>query len=88
MLKRLGHRAGVVLNGQAAVSTSASARTFDVVLMDVQMPEMAASSRRRDPGAGAWRRPGHPDLALTAHAMDGDKERCLAAGMNAYRASP
>ena len=88
MLKRLGHRAILVPNGQAAVEQT-EREAFDVVLMDVQMPELsgldaAATIRRRERYTGESLR----IIALTAHAMEGDKERCLAAGMNAYLSKP
>jgi two-component system, sensor histidine kinase and response regulator len=88
LLEQAGHRATMVGNGRQAVETSA-ARPFDVILMDVQMPEMGgleatAAIRARERGAG-----GHvPIIALTAHAMSGDRERCLAAGMDAYVSKP
>jgi PAS domain S-box-containing protein len=88
MLKRLGHRAVLVTNGQAAVERCEHER-FDVVLMDVQMPEMsgldaATAIRRRERYAGE----AVPIIALTAHAMQGDKERCLNAGMSGYLSKP
>ena len=88
MLKRLGHRAVLVPNGQAAVDQT-ERESFDVVLMDVQMPELsgldaATTIRRRERYTGQ----ALPIVALTAHAMEGDKERCLAAGMNAYLSKP
>jgi CheY-like chemotaxis protein len=88
MLKRLGHRALLVPNGQAAVDQT-ERETFDVVLMDVQMPELsgldaATMIRRRERYTGQSLR----IIALTAHAMEGDKERCLAAGMNDYLSKP
>ncbi len=88
MLKRLGHRAVLVPNGQAAVDQT-EREAFDVVLMDVQMPELsgldaATMIRRRE----RYTRQALPIIALTAHAMEGDKERCLAAGMNAYLSKP
>ena len=88
MLKRLGHRAVLVPNGQAAVEQT-EREAFDVVLMDVQMPELsgldaAATIRRRERYTGESLR----IIALTAHAMEGDRERCLAAGMNAYLSKP
>ncbi len=88
LLRQRGHRVVVVGNGRQAVETSA-ARPFDVILMDVQMPELGgleatAAIRARERDAG-----GHiPIIALTAHAMSGDRERCLAAGMDAYVSKP
>ncbi len=88
MLKRLGHRAVLAPNGQAAVDQT-EREAFDVVLMDVQMPELsgldaATMIRRRERYTGESLQ----IIALTAHAMEGDKERCLAAGMNAYLSKP
>ena len=88
LLKQRGHRVTVVDNGRDAVETSGAQR-FDLILMDVQMPHMggleaAAAIRARERDAG-----GHvPIIALTAHAMSGDRERCLAAGMDAYVSKP
>ena len=88
LLKQRGHEVVVVGNGRQAVEKSA-AQPFDVILMDVQMPEMGgleatAAIRARERDAG-----GHvPIIALTAHAMAGDRERCLAAGMDAYVSKP
>ena len=88
MLERAGHRAVVVENGRQALAALAR-ETFDVVLMDVQMPELdgfetTAAIRERERGT-----PRHvPIVALTAHAMKGDAERCLASGMDAYLAKP
>jgi CheY-like chemotaxis protein len=88
LLKQHGHQVVVVGNGRQAVESSA-VQPFDVILMDVQMPELggleataAIRARERDTG-------GHvPIIALTAHAMAGDRERCLAAGMDAYVSKP
>ena len=88
LLGRHGHAVTVTVNGRQAVA-AAQAIEFDVVLMDVQMPEMdgyeATAAIRR-----AERRSGKhlPIIAMTAHAMRGDRERCLAAGMDAYVAKP
>jgi HPt (histidine-containing phosphotransfer) domain-containing protein len=63
---------------------------YDLVPMDCQMPQLdgyAAAARIRDPRSGIGRR-AIPIVALTAHAMKGDRERCLAAGMNDYIAKP
>ncbi len=88
LLERRGHRVTIAGNGQEAVA--ALDRThFDVVLMDLQMPlmgglEATAAIRKREEAAG-----GHlPIVAMTAHAMKGDRERALAAGMDEYITKP
>jgi CheY-like chemotaxis protein len=88
MLKRLGHRAVLAGNGREAVEAT-EREAFDVVLMDVQMPELsgldaATMIRRRERYTGETL----PIIALTAHAMDGDRERCLASGMSDYLTKP
>ena len=103
MLDRLGHEAEVVPNGREAVKT-VETESYDVVLMDVQMPEMdGLEATRRIRRHYDSRRHGdfrkHGDsrkhagprpyiIGLTAHAMVGDRERCLKAGMDAYLAKP
>jgi CheY-like chemotaxis protein/HPt (histidine-containing phosphotransfer) domain-containing protein len=88
MLERAGHRAAVAENGREALALLEKER-FDVVLMDVQMPELdgietTTAIRERERTGG-----GHlPIVAVTAHTMQGDAERCLAAGMDAYLAKP
>ncbi len=89
MLQRLGHRALVVPNGRAAFEAVRSGQRFDVVLMDVQMPvmggyEATAAIRADEIGSGRHL----PIVAMTAHAMKGDRERCLEAGMDDYLAKP
>jgi two-component system, sensor histidine kinase and response regulator len=88
MLASGGHQVVVVDNGQQAVE-AVQRQVFDVVLMDIQMPEMngleataAIRERERDRGGRL------PIIAMTAHAMTGDRERCLAAGMDGYVAKP
>ena len=76
-------------DGRQAVDAFQSGR-FDLVLMDVQMPEMngfeaVAAIRALEHAQG---RPHTPIVAVTAHAMVGDRERCLEAGMDAYLAKP
>jgi len=88
LLEERGHSVVVVNNGRAAVEQVA-AQPFDVVLMDVQMPEMdgleaTAAIRRAEAQTS-----GHiPIVAMTAHAMKGDRDRFLAAGMDGYVAKP
>ncbi len=89
ILERIGCRADAVADGKEALE---SLRTipYDLVLMDCQMPEMSgyeAASRIRNPESGV-RNPAIPIVALTAHAMRGDREQCLAAGMDDYLAKP
>ncbi len=87
MLRRLGLEADLVANGRAAVER-ATAKPYDLILMDVQMPEMdgfeATRALRRDPPPGSQ----IPIIAMTANAMSGDRERCLEAGMDDYLAKP
>jgi len=88
LLEKLGHVTHVANNGVEALEACASAR-FDVILMDVQMPEMGgfeatAHLRERERERGEYT----PIIAMTAHAMSGDRERCLAAGMDDYIAKP
>jgi CheY-like chemotaxis protein len=88
LLEKQGHAVTVAHNGQEAVAAW-EAGAFDVVLMDVQMPEMdgfeaTVAIRSRERGTGRHT----PIIALTAHAMRGDQERCLAAGMDGYLSKP
>ena len=90
LLRKRGHKVTAVENGRAAVETiDESPHRFDVALMDVQMPEMSgleASQAIRDREGATGRR--LPIVALTAHAMQGDRERCLDAGMDGYLSKP
>ena len=85
LLRHLGLEADVVETGRAAVAAVAAGR-YDVVLMDVQMPEMDGLDATRAIRAG--RGPQPAIVALTANAIAGDAERCLAAGMDAYLVKP
>jgi two-component system, sensor histidine kinase and response regulator len=89
LLERRGHTPILVANGREALELTARDR-FDLILMDLQMPEMdgfeataAIRSRAREAG-----QPRVPIIALTAHAMQGDRRRCLDADMDGYVAKP
>ncbi|CBE68838.1 MAG: response regulator [Candidatus Methylomirabilis oxygeniifera] len=88
LLEKAGHTVAVAGTGREVLVTL-EREQFDLVMMDVQMPEMdgisaTAAIRERERGSGAHL----PILALTAHAMNGDRERCLAAGMDDYLSKP
>jgi two-component system, sensor histidine kinase and response regulator len=88
ILERAGHSVATAENGREAVER-VRAGNFELVLMDVQMPEMdgleaARIIRREESRTGAH----VAMIAMTAHAMSGDIERCLAAGMDGYIAKP
>jgi signal transduction histidine kinase/DNA-binding response OmpR family regulator len=87
LLQKMGYRADVAGNGIEAIE-AVQRQTYDVVLMDVQMPEMDGleASRRIVQRWGADQRP--RIVAMTANAMQGDRERCLAAGMEDYITKP
>ncbi len=89
ILKKLGLAADAVANGREAID-ALKTLPYDLVLMDVQMPEMdgmEATRHIRNPLSAMTNR--HiPIIAMTAHAMQGDKERCLEAGMNDYVTKP
>jgi PAS domain S-box-containing protein len=88
IFSKLGHRVTVVDDGRAAVLAAKSSH-FDLIAMDIQMPELdglqaCRAIREWEQAAG-----GHiPIIAMTAHAMKGDRERCLEAGMDGYVAKP
>jgi CheY-like chemotaxis protein len=98
LLEKRGHAVTVVNNGKEALNAlyappdpaaDPTRRRYDVVLLDVQMPEMdgleaTATIRMREQSTGDH----VPIVAMTAHAMKGDRERCLAAGMDGYVSKP
>jgi signal transduction histidine kinase/CheY-like chemotaxis protein len=88
LLEKEGHQVVVAANGREAIEAWQKQR-FDLILMDIQMPEMdgfSATSEIRRAEAGSGGR--IPIVAMTAHAMTGDRERCLAAGMDDYISKP
>ena len=90
LLEKWGHQAALSENGQDAVDRIVSGQRFDLVLMDMQMPVMDGidathAIRRHEAAQGLSRL---PIIAMTANAMQGDREACLAAGMDDYIAKP
>jgi CheY-like chemotaxis protein len=88
LLRKRGHEVTVAGDGAAALA-ALEGGTFDLVLLDVQMPvldglETARRLRAREAGTGRHL----PVIAMTAYAMTGDREKCLAAGMDGYIAKP
>ncbi len=89
LLERLGFAVTLASNGQEGIDTAEAAaqsgQPFDLIIMDMQMPILdgyEATRRLRERGYK------HPIIALTAHAMRGDREKCLAAGCNSYASKP
>ena len=89
MLQKRGYSVTIASNGREAVKLIAESAEFDVILMDIQMPEMDgfhATAAIREIESKRKRRT--PIVAMTAHAMKGDRERCLEAGMDGYISKP
>jgi two-component system, sensor histidine kinase and response regulator len=89
ILRKLGHHTDVAGDGETAIESLRTA-DYDLVLMDCEMPRMDGyeTARKIRLASSGVRNPGIPILALTAHAMRGDREKCIAAGMNDYLAKP
>ena len=93
LLSQMGYRADLAANGLEAIQ-AVERQPYDVVLMDVQMPEMDGleATRQicaRSEASGAGTRGSRPRIiAMTANAMQGDRELCLAAGMDDYLSKP
>jgi two-component system, sensor histidine kinase and response regulator len=88
-IKKLGYRADAVANGQEAIEALELA-PYDLVLMDIQMPKMdgyKATKKIRDKKSKVLN-PKIPIIALTAHAMAGDRNKCIEAGMDDYLTKP
>jgi two-component system sensor histidine kinase/response regulator len=88
MLTKLGHQVDVANNGLEALEKLAE-KEYDIVFMDVQMPEMdgmAATAQIREDEKTSGRHV--PIIAMTAHAMQGDREKCLDGGMDEYVSKP
>ena len=87
LLQQMGYRADLASNGIEAVE-SVQRQTYDVVLMDVQMPDMDGLEASRKINAH-WQPQDRPRIiAMTANAMQGDRDMCLAAGMDDYLTKP
>jgi PAS domain S-box-containing protein len=88
LLEGQGHEVRVVNNGREAIAALQTDKV-DMVLMDIQMPEMDGLEATKRIRVGEQHTGGHiPIIAMTAHALKGDRERCLAAGMDGYIAKP
>ncbi len=93
MLRKLGHSVDVANDGLSALNTLTD-KLFDVILMDVQMPNMDGLTATREirireaQGLYCGKRGRVPIIAMTAYALRGDREKCLAAGMDSYLSKP
>jgi CheY-like chemotaxis protein len=87
LLAQMGYRADLAANGLEAIE-AVERQTYDVILMDVQMPELDGFEASREI-TQRWPAPSRPRIvAMTANAMEGDRELCAAAGMDDYVAKP
>lgn len=89
ILEKHGHKVKIASDGTEAIS-ALEGKAFDLILMDVQMPKMDGFKatgiiREKEKKSGS---PGIPIIAMTAHAMKGDRERCIEAGMDDYISKP
>ncbi len=89
MLRKIGHQPEIATNGEEALDRLQKA-DYDLVLMDCEMPGMDGyeTTRRIREGSSGVRNPEIPVVALTAHALQGDRQKCLAASMNDYLSKP
>lgn len=89
MLHRAGHRVTMLDNGREVLD-AVQRQTFDLLLLDIQMPELDGweVTRLIRAAEAEQNRTRLPIIAMTAHAMPGDRERCLAVGMDGYLAKP
>lgn len=89
LLEKMGYRVDTVNNGKEAI-TALEKTSYDLVLMDVQMPEMGGYEATRYIRAqnASVRNPSIPIIAMTAHTMPGDREKCLDCGMDDYVSKP
>jgi two-component system sensor histidine kinase/response regulator len=88
MLQRMGHEAVISSNGKGALARWGEEH-FDIIFMDIQMPEMDGFETTREIRSRETPSGNHtPIIAMTAHAMRGDRECCLTAGMDDYVSKP
>jgi PAS domain S-box-containing protein len=87
ILSEVGYNADAVVNGAAAVKAVEEGK-YDVILMDIQMPEMDGMTATKVIRSLKTEKKNIPIIAITAHALMGDKEKCIEAGMNDYLSKP